>query len=90
MFSPRETIDDKIEKQKKKQARELFNMYIDLIEVIKGIEPELVRQAIRVLKLEKHQNFDIQNVHHTKKLYPDEVPDVYTRLWVEKQTPEQK
>ena len=57
-------------------------MYVDLIEIVKEIEPELVRQAIRVLKLEKHRNFDIKNVHHTKKLYPDEVPDVYTRIWV--------
>ena len=56
-------------------------MYVDLIEIVKEIEPELVRQAIRVLKLEKHRNFDVKNVHHMKRLYPDEVPDVYTRIW---------
>merc|ERR1719464_689428 len=89
MFGSREneTLDSKIERQKRKEARELFDMYVDLIEIVKGIQPEIVRQAIRMLKLEKHQNFDVKNVKHMKELYPDEVPDVYTRLWGTKQTP---
>ena len=90
LFGSRETIDTFEDKQKKKQAREVFNMYVDLVEVIKGIDAELVRQAIRVLKKEQHKNFDVKGVHHMKKLYPDEVPDVYTRLWGTKQTTEQE
>ena len=81
------TLDEWAENKRKEQARELFDMYVDLIAVIKNIEPELVRQAIRVLKIEKHPKFDIKNVDHLRRLYPDEVPDVFTRLWVTEKTP---
>ena len=59
-------------------------MYIDLIYILQRIEPDLVRQAIRVLKNEKQEDFELKNVQHMKKLYPDEVPDVYTRVWASK------
>ena len=93
MFGTRnskETLDEYQERLRKLQAQKLFDMYIDLINILQRIEPELVRQAIKVLKTEKEEDFELANVEHMRKLYPEDVPDVYTRVWVSKQSAKEK
>ena len=62
-------------------ARHLFDMYKDLIVLIQGLNPELFRQAANILKSERKAEFELKDVDRIRQLYPNDIPDVFTRLW---------
>lgn len=45
------------------------------------MEPKLFRDAVRTIKKHKTFKFDIKKMKAMKMLYPDLVPNVFTRLW---------
>jgi|LakMenEpi03Aug12_release.lakeMendotaPanAssembly.Ray.scaffolds.fasta_scaffold664375_1 hypothetical protein len=64
-----------------KTAIDCFEMYVELLQVIKDLEPESFKNAIMIIKEKKFPQFELKPLSHIKQLYPDFVPDVYTRLW---------
>ena len=60
---------------------ECFEMYVEMLQVMKDLEPESFKNAIMIVKEKKFPNFELKPLQHIKNLYPDFVPNVYTRLW---------
>ena len=69
------------EMAKRKNAVKLFDCYIDLIETMIEMEPKLFKEAVKTLKKHKSFKLDVQKMKAMKRLYPDLIPDVFTRLW---------
>lgn len=67
--------------QDRRDALDAFEMYVELINLIKTLEPELVTKACRVLKKNLFPNFSLKPFQSIKSLYPEFTPDVFYRLW---------
>jgi hypothetical protein len=65
----------------KKTACESFQMYAELLDIFRVLQPEFFRSCIKILKAKKFPNFEIIPTTSIKELYPDFVPDVFLRLW---------
>lgn len=66
---------------KRKNALDAFEMYVELINLLKTLEPELVANACRVLKKTLFPNFSLKPFQTIMSLYPEFTPDVFYRLW---------
>jgi len=65
----------------------MFDCYIQLLELMIEIEPKLFRTAVRTLKKQMTFKLDFIQMKRLKKLYPDLVPNVFSRLWITERDP---
>ena len=49
-----------------------------------------MRDAVKTLKQHRSFSFDIDKMKALKKIYPDMVPNVFTRLWKQEYEPEER
>ena len=59
----------------------LFDCYIEVIETMIEMEPKLFKDAVKTLKKHKTFKLDVDKMKAMERLYPDLIPDVFTRLW---------
>ena len=45
------------------------------------MEPKLFKDAVKTIKKQRTFKLDMDKLKAMKRLYPDLVPDVFTRLW---------
>ena len=66
----------------RKNAISLFDAYMQVYELMVKTDPKLFRHAIRSIKKHKSFKLDMALVKKLKKVYPDELPNVFERLWL--------
>lgn len=70
-----------------RNAMDIFECYLDLFETMIEMEPKLFKDAVRTIKKHRTFKFDIHKMKAMKRLYPDLVPNVFTRLWKKEYEP---
>ena len=65
----------------RKNAVSLFNAYIEVFELMVDMDKSLFKQAVRCLKERQDFKLDLNEMKRLKDLFPDLVPNVFTRLW---------
>lgn len=63
------------------QALSIFELYVDLISLLKEMEPGIIRFAIQKLKENCYKDLNTDFMDKMRNLRPDIVPEVFTRLW---------
>jgi hypothetical protein len=56
-------------------------MYADMVFVLKELDPQLFKTAIEIVRSKRFTESELQPVSRLLKLYPEQVPDVFPRLW---------
>lgn len=54
------------------------------------MEPKLMKDAVKTLKQQRSFSFNLDKMKALKRMYPDLVPDVFTRLWKQEYEPEER
>lgn len=67
----------------RKNAANCFEMYVEMIKLMKDLDPALFKMAMDILK-RQFNDFKLNPVGPLVKFFPDEVPDVFSRLWINK------
>lgn len=68
----------------------VFDIYIQIVEIMMTMEPHLFKEAVRTLRIDQKFKFDFAKMTYFKKLYPELVPNVFTRLWNQNLEPKEK
>lgn len=74
----------------RQNAVAVFDIYVQIVEIMITMEPLLFKEAVRTLRTEMKFKFDIEKMTYFKKLYPELVPSVFTRLWNTNLEPKEK
>ena len=65
----------------RRNAVTLFDCYIDIFETMIEIEPKLFKDTVKTMKKHRTFHLNIDKMKAMKRLYPDLIPNVFTRLW---------
>ena len=49
-----------------------------------------MKDAVKTLKQQRSFSFNLDKMKALKRMYPDLVPDVFTRLWKQEYEPEER
>lgn len=65
----------------RRTALQAFEMHIQLIDLMKTMEPELYSFCIRELRATMYPEFKLRTSLEIQSMCPQFVPDVFKRLW---------
>lgn len=64
----------------RKNAADCFEMYVEILHVMKDTDPALFGSAIDIVK-KRFKDVKLTPVGPLTKKFPDLVPDMFSRLW---------
>ena len=70
----------------RKNAISLFDAYLQVFDLMTQMEPKLFKTAVRTIKQHKKFKIDMKTLRRLKRLYPEHLPNVFSRLWVQEQS----
>ena len=76
-----EEAPDYREIAEKRNAVTLFDTYLEVFELMMKMEPKLMKDAVKTIKQHRSCQLNLDKMKVLKRMYPEMVPDVFTRLW---------